>query len=389
MGPKVVRIFDTTLRDGEQTPGVHMTASQKVQIAQALEAFGVNTIEAGFPASSPGDAAAVAAVAAAVRTAEVAALARCRKEDIDAAAKALETAARPVIHVFLGISDIHLQHKMGITRAKAVRLIEDAVAQAHRHVGAVEFSCEDATRADPIFLRQCISAALCAGATRINIPDTVGCAMPEEYGALIAGVRAFVPESVIVAAHCHDDLGLATANTVAAVRHGAMQVEVTVNGIGERAGNAALEEVAAIIEWKDLASTGLKLERVRGLSKLVAEVTGVPVQPNRAIVGKNAFAHSSGIHQDGLLKHVRTYECFPPEMVGVRGHEFVLTARSGRKAVAHAARRHGHELSPKQLESVYSAFIQAADAQPAGMSPETFREIIARALEPGTASAIH
>ena len=355
-----VRIFDTTLRDGEQTPGVHFTADEKVELARRLEAFGAATIEAGFPASSPDDAAAVARVAAAVRDCEVAALARCRPGDVDAAAAALDGAVRPVIHVFLGVSDIHLARKLRIPRAGAVRAVEESVRRAARHGMAVQFSAEDATRADRVFLRQCVQTAIEAGAERVNIPDTVGCALPEEYGALIADIVSFAGPDIIVSAHCHDDMGLSTANCLAAVRAGARQLEATVNGIGERAGNAAVEEVAVVLAMKGIAGTGLRLEHTAGLSRRVAEVSGVPVQPNKAVVGRNAFAHSSGIHQDGILKTPENYEYVPPALVGAPGHRFVLTARSGRRAIAHEAARMGSVLEPAAMDRVYEAFLRRA-----------------------------
>jgi 2-isopropylmalate synthase len=360
---KKVRIFDTTLRDGEQTPGVHITADQKVDIAQGLEAFGVTTIEAGFPASSPGDAAAVARVARTIRNCEVAALARCVPGDIDAAAEALRDAAQPVIHVFLGTSDVHLETKLRMTRVRGVRAIQEAVSRARESVAEVQFSAEDATRTERPFLRQCIVAAVEAGATRINVPDTVGCATPREYAALIGDVVRLVGPDIVVSGHCHNDMGMATANTISAVEAGAGQVEVTVNGIGERAGNAAIEEIGVALHLKGIASTGLDLSQAVGISQHVAAVTGVPIQPNRAVVGANAFTHSSGIHQDGILKAPENYEFVPPGLVGVAGHRFVLTARSGRRAVAHQAAAMGTPLDGEMTERVYQAFLEAADAK--------------------------
>ena len=380
MSKPYVRIWDTTMRDGEQTPGVHMTTEQKVAIARQLEAFGVDTIEAGFPASSEGDFEAVRAVAEAVSDCEVAALARCVPADIDRTAEALQPARRPVLHVVMGVSDIHLEKKFRMRRADAVRVIADCVARARRHVSEVEFSAEDATRADRVFLRQCVWTAIEAGATRINIADTVGCASPEEFGALVGDIVNFVEGAAVVSAHCHDDLGMATANTVAAVRHGARQVEVTVNGLGERAGNAATEEVAAVLTIKDIADVRADLARVRELSACVAAITGVPVQPNRAIVGENAFAHSSGIHQDGLIKDTRTYAFVSPQAVGADGHRYVLTARSGRRAVAHVARSCGYELAGEQLDAVYSVFKQRADAARGEVSKEELAAIVAGAV---------
>ena len=367
-----VRFFDTTLRDGEQTPGVHLTAAAKVSLARALEAAGVDTIEAGFPASSPGDSDAVSCVARAVTGCEVAALARCASRDIEAAARALEPAARPVIHIVLGASDIHLEKKLGMTRAEALRCIERSVMHARRLCGEVEFSVEDATRSERMFLRQCVLMAIDAGATRVNIADTVGCALPHEFGAMIGDVVSVADHRAVVSAHCHNDLGLATANTLAAVMHGARQVEVTVNGIGERAGNTALEEVAVALALKGVGRTGVALQSMTSLSRAVSEATGVPVQPNRAIVGANAFAHSSGIHQDGILKDASNYEFVPPGLVGAPGHRLVLTARSGRRALAHCAARLGFAVEGAALDDLYEAFTRRADASEGAFGDEDF-----------------
>ncbi|HNR29557.1 MAG TPA: 2-isopropylmalate synthase [Candidatus Hydrogenedentes bacterium] len=371
-----VRIWDTTLRDGEQTPGVHMTAAEKAAIAARLEAFGVDTIEAGFPASSPGDFEAVRAVAKTVRRCEVAALARCIPQDIETAAAALCDAARPVLHVVIGVSDVHIEKKLCTDRAAVLRAIARGVAQARRHADEVEFSAEDATRADRVFLRQCVWTAIESGATRINIADTVGCATPEEYGALIRDIVVFVEGRAVVSAHCHDDLGMATANTVAAVRQGARQVEVAVNGVGERAGNASLEEVAAVLDAKRIARTRTDLTQAASLSALVADITGIPVPPNRAVVGANAFAHSSGIHQDAILKDPVTYAFLTPESVGVAGHHFVLTARSGRSAVAHVAARHGYAIEGATLDAVYDAFVRHADIAQGPVSEDELLAIV-------------
>ncbi len=377
MNPRI-RIFDTTLRDGEQTPGVHFSAEDKEAIAQALEAFGVDTIEAGFPASSPGDFEAVRRVAAVVRHAGVAALARCRPADVAAAVEALRDAAHPVPHLVMSVSDVHLKHKVRMSRARAVRAIHESVMEAKRHMEEIEVSLEDATRADPVYVRQCAQVAVEAGATRINIADTVGAALPDEFAALIAGVVAFLPPSVLVSAHCHNDMGLATANTVAAVQAGADQVEVTVNGIGERAGNAAVEEVGIVLAAKGIAATGLDMTRVQKVSALVAERSGIAVQANHPVVGANAFAHSSGIHQDGILKHAANYAWITPEMVGAKGHRMVLTARSGRKAVFHVARAMGMPVAPETGEALYSAFLRHADRADGPVTPEALAGIIHR-----------
>ena len=371
-----VRIFDTTLRDGEQTPGVHINADQKVDIAKRLEAYGVATIEAGFPVSSKGDSEAVKRVARAITRCEVAALARCVKGDIDAAIDALQHAQMPVLHVVLGTSDIHLRDKLAMSRPDAIRRIRESVAYARQHIDIVEFSLEDATRTERPFLHQVVQTAVEAGATRINIPDTVGCALPCEFGVMIDDIVRRVGPDVIVSAHCHNDMGMATANTVAAVQHGARQVEVTVNGIGERAGNTSLEEVAVALAMKGIASTGIDLTQIASLSACVEESTKVARQPIRPIVGANAFAHSSGIHQDGIIKNPRNYEFVPPAMVGVRGHRFVFTARSGRSAIAHHARGIGHNLSPGEVDAVYRQFVKLADEAEAAVPEHEINRII-------------
>ena len=376
-----VRIFDTTLRDGEQTPGVHIPAEYKVEVARMLETFGVATIEAGFPASSPGDQAAVFDVASAIERCEVAALARCVSGDVDAACEAVSQAVSPVVHVFLGVSDVHLARKLGMTRAEATRAIEGAVSRAKERVDVVQFSAEDATRTERVFLRQCVETAIDAGATRVNIPDTVGCAVPREYAELIDVIVRFVDGAAMVCAHCHDDMGLATANSIAAIQAGARQVEVTVNGIGERAGNTAVEQVGVVCALKGVAHTGLDLTRMAALSRRVSEVTGVAVQPNRAVVGDNAFAHSSGIHQDGIIKDPACYEFVPPGMVGVPGHRFVLTASSGRRAIEFKARAMGFDLSNGVGDAVYREFIAVAQDRNGAVSDEDLVDIIRRTVE--------
>lgn len=371
-----VQVFDTTLRDGEQTPGVQFSIEDKVTIASTLESMGVDIIEAGFPASSPGDFDAVRAVCAAVRGAEVAALARAVPEDIECAAGALAEAARPVIHIVFGTSDIHLEHKLGITRSAALRRIHASVSHARKLAAAVQFSLEDSTRTDRVFFRQAVQTAIDAGATRINVADTVGCALPGEFGAYIADAVQIAGDRAIVSAHCHDDMGLATANTIAAIQRGAAQVEVAVNGIGERAGNASLEEIAVVCAMKGIARTGIRLDQLQRISAAVADKSGVFVQPNKAVVGSHAFAHSSGIHQDGIVKNRSTYEFVPPEAVGVDGHRFVLTARSGRAAMAHEAARIGCPLSANQLDQVYARFIAVADKSRRAELSDAFEDIV-------------
>jgi 2-isopropylmalate synthase len=356
-----IRVLDTTLRDGEQTPGVHFDIHQKTRIAAALEALGVAAIEAGFPASSPGDAEAVRAIAETIRSCEIAALSRCVAQDIDTAGSALRSAAAPVMHLVIGTSDIHLAHKLHMTRAQIVAAIGRCVRQARQWTDVVQFSLEDATRSDPIFLRQCAETAVEAGASRINIADTVGCMTPDEFGPMIQDMVQFLGRSVVVSAHCHNDMGLATANAFAALRAGARQVETTINGIGERAGNTALEEIAVIAALKGVGETGIRLDGLTAISAMVAELSGVVVQPNRAIVGRHAFTHSSGIHQDGILKAAENYQFVAPELVGKAGHDFVLTARSGRNAVIHVVRRRGHALADSERDQLYAEFVRFAD----------------------------
>ncbi len=385
--PPHVYIFDTTLRDGEQTPGVHFTADQKVQIARELEAVGVDTIEAGFPASSPGDHDAVRRVCDVIERAEIATLSRCVESDIEAAVSAMTSARHPVVHIVLGASDIHLQAKLGLTRAEALRRVEKCVRFARDRAPVVQFSPEDASRAEAAFLRQMVLVAVEAGATRINIPDTVGFATPKEYAERIAEVVAAVPDGVRVAAHCHDDLGLATANTLAAVQAGAREVQVTVNGIGERAGNTAFEEVAALLAMKNAGHTHVRLREMRTVSKTVAEFAHMPVPPNKAIVGAHAFAHSSGIHQDGILKDPRTYGFLQPDAVGVEGHRLVLTARSGRSALAAVARSHGYELSGDRLDAAYREFLIVADQCEGAVDDDAIRGVFKRVTQTKSATA--
>ncbi len=383
MNVDAIRIFDTTLRDGEQTPGIRFTVEQKIEIARALEAAGVHTIEAGFPASSPGDHDAVRAVAAAVRDAEVAALSRCIQGDIAAAGDALREATRPVMHVFIATSDRHIERKLRTTRAAVVRAIAESIRHARGYADAVEFSAEDATRADGIFLRQCVATAIEAGATRINLPDTVGFATPDEYAARIGDIIAFIADpAILVSAHCHNDLGMATANSIAAIGAGARQVEVTVNGIGERAGNAALEQVAVAVTAKGIARTMVDTTRLAAISGMVSGATGIPIPVNQPITGANAFAHASGIHQDGVIKDPGMYECFSPGVVGGDGHRIVLTARSGRKALQHVAAQHGVPIPDGQTEAVYSAFLHHADRTPGEVSAQHVVALVRSTVRP-------
>jgi 2-isopropylmalate synthase len=361
-----VRIFDTTLRDGEQSPGFSMNTEEKIRMARQLAALGVDTIEAGFPIASKGDLEAVIAVAKEVRDVPVAALARARKDDILAAAEALKPAKTPRMHVFLATSDLHLKVKLHMTREQALEAIESMVKLARSFVGEVEFSAEDAGRTDIDFLCKACEAAVRGGATVLNLPDTVGYAVPEEYGEMFRKVREHLgdPEHIILSAHCHDDLGLAVANSLAAVKAGVRQIECTVNGIGERAGNAALEEVAVALAVRKESfgvATKLKLDELYKSSKLLTEITGAVVAPNKAVVGANAFAHEAGIHQDGIIKNPLTYEIISPETVGVPSRSLVLGKHSGRHALRESLKELGYEPSDEQLAECYRRVTAFAD----------------------------
>jgi 2-isopropylmalate synthase len=367
MGNRVF-VFDTTLRDGEQSPGASLNVHEKIEIARQLERLGVDVIEAGFPISSPGDFAAVQAVSRAVRNPIICGLTRARPQDIDVAAEALKEAARPRIHTGLGVSDNHLAHKLKMTREAAMEQGIEAVRYARRFVEDVEYFLEDAGRADPDYLCRVIEAVIKAGATVINIPDTTGYTTPPEFGALIAGVMERVPniDQAVVSVHCHDDLGLAVANALAGIQAGARQVECTVNGIGERAGNTSLEEVVMALRVRKDAfglETGIVTQEIYKTSRLVSNLTGILVQPNKAIVGANAFAHSSGIHQDGVLKERSTYEIIDPRDVGIPESRILLTARSGRHALLHRLHQLGYDLEEAQLDRVYERFLQVADSK--------------------------
>jgi 2-isopropylmalate synthase len=361
-----VIIFDTTLRDGEQSPGAALTVNEKIEIAHALEEMGVDIIEAGFPISSPGDFRAVERISHEIRNCVVCGLTRASQADIDAAAEALRAAARPRIHTGLGVSDVHIQYKLRTTREEALQRGVEAVRYAKKFVDDVQYYTEDAGRADPDYLYRVLEAVIDAGATVLNIPDTTGYSTPEEFGALIRGIFEHVPniDRATVSVHCHNDLGMATANTLAAIRNGARQAEVTINGIGERAGNSSLEEVVMAIKTRrDLfgLDTRIDTRRIYPLSRLVSQMTGITVQPNKAIVGANAFAHSSGIHQDGVLKERTTYEIINPRDVGVPDSEIVLSARSGRAGLRHRLTELGYELDQVQFEKVYQRFLAVAD----------------------------
>jgi len=361
-----VRFFDTTLRDGEQSPGFSMDVSEKLRMARQLTELGVDVIEAGFPIASEGDLAAVRAVARDVHGPIIAALARAKQQDVEAALRALEPAARPRVHVFLATSDLHLRHKLGITRAQALEAIDSMTRFARARCPEVEFSAEDASRTDLDFLCESMSVAARAGATILNIPDTVGYSVPDQYAAIFRRVREYLNDApgLTLSAHCHNDLGLAVANSLAAVAAGARQVECTINGIGERAGNASLEEIAVALAVRREhfgVATNLCLEKLYSTSRLLSSITGVSVPPNKAVVGANAFAHEAGIHQDGILKNPLTYEIIPPRSVGVPAHRLVLGKHSGRNAVRARLRDLGFDAAGEELAAIYRDVIARAD----------------------------
>ena len=364
-----VRVLDTTLRDGEQSPGCTMSRDEKLVIARQLARLEVDIIEAGFPAASRGDFEAVQAIAGEIGTADgpvICALARANREDIDSCWRAIETAAKPRIHTFLATSDIHLTYKLRMTRPQVLEAVRATIAFARERCADVEFSPEDAGRSDRAFLHEVLAAAIEAGATTLNIPDTVGYTMPDEYGAMIAAILERVPgaRNVVLSTHCHDDLGLAVANSLAGVRAGARQVECTINGIGERAGNAALEEVVMALHTRVQhfgIATGIRTRQLARTSRLLAAIIGVPVPPNKAIVGANAFAHEAGIHQDGVLKNPMTYEIMRAETVGLDGNALVLGKHSGRHALRARLRSMGHELSDDEFRHVFTRFKDIAD----------------------------
>jgi len=365
----VVRVFDTTLRDGEQSPGASMTPAQKVEIACQLDRLGVDVIEAGFPAASAGDLSSVQQVSRAVDNASVAAFARTTRSDIEAATRALQDAKKPVLHVFVATSDIHLKHKLRKSRTEIIDQVGENVAYARMLCPTVEFSAEDATRSDWDFLAKVCDVAVQAGATTINLPDTVGYAVPDEYGAMIRYVRERLTDSdsVVISAHCHDDLGMATANTMFAIANGARQIEVTINGLGERAGNAPLEECVMALATRGGAFGGLQTRidttQLVPTSRLVSEVTGLSVQVNKAIVGRNAFAHEAGIHQDGLIKDRSTYEIMRPADVGWESTRLVLGKHSGRRGLAYRLSEAGVEIEGEELDEIYLRFMDLADRE--------------------------
>ncbi|MGH9498179.1 MAG: 2-isopropylmalate synthase [Terriglobales bacterium] len=361
-----ITIFDTTLRDGEQSPGCSMNVAEKLRMARQLESLGVDVIEAGFPIASEGDFDAVKAVAAAIHRPIIAGLARACRPDIERAWEALQSAARPRIHVFLAASDIHLKYKLRISREQCIQQASEAIRLAKSFCEDVEFSPEDATRTDVDFLCQVLNAVVEAGATTLNIPDTVGYTTPEEFGSLIQTIRRRVRDisRVTISAHCHNDLGLAVANTLAAVAAGARQVECTINGIGERAGNASLEEIVMAVHVRPdrlKFETGVVREQLYPTSQMLSAITGVAVQPNKAIIGRNAFAHEAGIHQDGMLKNPLTYEIMTPQSVGVPDSKLVLGKHSGRHALGLRCEQLGHRYDRQQLDEIYRRFVVLAD----------------------------
>ncbi len=365
MAKDKVHIFDTTLRDGEQVPGCKLDTSQKLVIAEKLDELGVDIIEAGFPISSPGDFKSVEEIAKLVKNATVCGLTRAVKKDIEVAADALKHAKKPRIHTGIGTSDSHIRFKFNSTREDILKRAVECVAYAKSFVDDVEFYAEDAGRTDNDFLARVCEAVIEAGATVLNIPDTTGYCLPADYGAkiryLVENVKGI--EKAIISCHCHNDLGLATANSIAGVQHGARQIECTINGVGERAGNTSLEEVVMIMRQHPALGldTGINSKMLNELSQLVSQSMGMPVQPNKAIVGANAFAHSSGIHQDGVIKNRETYEIIDPADVGVNESAIILTARSGRAALAYRAKNLGYELTKLQLDEVYEEFLRFAD----------------------------
>ncbi|PJJ75591.1 2-isopropylmalate synthase [Thermoflavifilum aggregans] len=361
-----VYVFDTTLRDGEQVPGCQLTTPEKIEIAKELEALGVDVIEAGFPISSPGDFQSVVEISKVVHEPVICALTRANTKDIDAAAEALRFAKRARIHTGIGASDIHIRYKFNSTREEILQRAVDAVKYARRFVDDVEFYAEDAGRADVEYLARMIEAVIAAGATVVNIPDTNGYCLPEQYAAKIRYLKEHVPniDRAIISVHCHDDLGLATANSIAGLQAGARQVECTINGVGERAGNTSMEEVVMILKTHQQTLglyTQIQTKNFYNISNMVSRMMRMPVQPNKAIVGRNAFAHSSGIHQDGVLKHRENYEIINPEDVGIPSNAIILTARSGRHALKHRLERLGYQIDKLNLDEIYQRFLELAD----------------------------
>ena len=365
--PNRVYVFDTTLRDGEQVPGCQLTTPEKIDIARELEILGVDIIEAGFPVSSPGDFMSVVEISKAVQEPVVCALTRANKMDIDVAVESLKYAKRPRIHTGIGASDMHIKNKFNSTREEILVRAVDAVKYAKKSVEDIEFYAEDAGRADVEFLAKMVEAVIAAGATVVNIPDTNGYCLPDQYGSKIKFLKENVKniDQAIISVHCHNDLGLATANSIAGLQNGARQIEGTINGIGERAGNTSIEEVVMILKTHQVLGlhTNINSKNFYEMSRMVSTQMRMPVQPNKAIVGSNAFAHSSGIHQDGFLKNRENYEIIRPEDVGFPNASIVLTARSGRHALKYHLERLGHKLDKDELYDVYKRFLTLADVK--------------------------
>ena len=383
-----VWIFDTTLRDGEQSPGCSMTVPEKVRMARKLIELGVDILEAGFPIASDGDFEAVDTISREFPEARVAALARATTGDIERAAKSLTAATRPRIHVFIATSDIHLKYKLKKSRQQVLESAAAAIELARKHVDDVEFSAEDGARTDPEYLEEISKAVVAAGASTVNIPDTVGYSTPDEYGALIGRLVKVLGDKAIVSVHCHDDLGLAVANSLAAVNAGARQIECTVNGIGERAGNCSLEEIVMIMKTRNDRypfTTGIQAQHLYPTSQLLSSIISFGPQPNKAIVGRNAFAHEAGIHQDGYLKEKTTYEIIDPKSVGVPEGKLVLGKHSGRHALNQRCAELGFTLSREELDQVYTEFIAIADTKK-GLMDEEILGILTR-LRAGVAVA--
>ncbi|MEH3112923.1 2-isopropylmalate synthase [Pedobacter terrae] len=378
--PNKVYIFDTTLRDGEQVPGCQLDTNQKIEIAKSLELLGVDVIEAGFPVSSPGDFNSVIELSKAVTNPIICALTRANKNDIDVAADALRYAKRPRIHTGIGSSDFHIKHKFNSTREEILERAVEAVRYSKKFVEDVEFYAEDAGRADIEFLAKMVEAVIAAGATVVNIPDTNGYCLPDQYGSKILYLKENVKniDKAIISVHCHNDLGLATANSIAGLQNGARQVECTINGIGERAGNTSMEEVVMILKTHKILglNTSIDATQFYDISHTVRNQMNMPVQPNKAIVGANAFSHSSGIHQDGFLKNRENYEIIKPEDVGFPDATIVLTARSGRHALKHHLERLGHKLEKEHLDIVYKQFLILADSKQ-GINDTDLNQLVA------------
>src|SRR6516225_4483031 len=374
-----VYIFDTTLRDGEQSPGCSMTMPEKLRLARKLVELGVDILEAGFPIASEGDFEAVEAVSREFPWANVAALARCCTVDVERAAAALTPARRPRIHTFIATSDIHLKYKLKKSQQQVLEEAVAAVELARRHVDDVEFSAEDGARTDPEYLEQVSRAVVAAGARTVNIPDTVGYSTPDEYATLIGRIARVLGDTAIVSVHCHDDLGLAVANSIAAVQAGARQVECTINGIGERAGNCSLEEVVMIMKTRNDRypfHTGIQTEHLYAASEMLSSIITFGPQPNKAIVGRNAFAHEAGIHQDGYLKEKSTYEIIDPRSVGVPEGKLVLGKHSGRHALNQRAKEMGFDLSKQDLDDLYHRFCAVADHRKKGLMDEEILALV-------------